>query len=139
MLHKVPMGYEYFGEGLTYRNGKLIQLTYKAYKGFVYDIHDLDRHPTEFSFETTTGEGWGLTYDDSRDELVVTDGSDLLLFWDPETYEEKRRLHITRMNGHAARQINELEYFGTPVPEPSSLAFLGLAITAFGVRRFRKK
>lgn len=48
---------KYFAEGLTYAQGKLYQLTYKAKRGFIYDVENLGEKPEEFDYETTTGEG----------------------------------------------------------------------------------
>ena len=53
-LKNIPMEGHLFGEGLTYYKGKLIQLTYKAKTGFVYDVQHLDDEPETFKFETTT-------------------------------------------------------------------------------------
>lgn len=110
-IESYPMESSYFGEGLTYYKGKFIQLTYKKRKGFIYDASDLSAAPKTFDFSTTTGEGWGLTYDEKRDEFVVSDGSASLLFWDPVTLQQKRKHQIMRLDGTPARQINELEYW----------------------------
>lgn len=100
-----------FAEGLTYAPGRLIQLTYKAKKGFVYNFYNLTEPPSEFSFSTITGEGWGMTYMEETNELVVSDGSEYLLFWNADTFEETRRVKVTRQNGVSSRNINELEYW----------------------------
>jgi glutamine cyclotransferase len=107
------MDSRYFGEGLTYVDGKLIQLTYKRkpLTGFIYNFTDMSAQPSTFNFQTSTGQGWGMTYDSKRKEIVVSDGSDFLLMWDPETMQEKRRVKVTRQLGKSARQINELEYW----------------------------
>jgi glutaminyl-peptide cyclotransferase len=110
-LKNVPMDKQIFAEGLTYCKGKLIQLSYKAQKGFVYDATDLDKNPETFHFDTTTHEGWGFTYDEKNDELIVSDGSEYLHIWDPETYKEKRKHQIMRLDGSPALQINELEWW----------------------------
>lgn len=77
-MKRYPMDNQYFGEGLTCVGDRLIQLTYQRKKGFVYDRNDLSKMPSEFNFDTTTGEGWGLTYDTDRHELIVSDGSKYL-------------------------------------------------------------
>ena len=41
---------------------------------------------------TKTGQGWGITTDGTS--LIVSDGSDYLYFWDPETMEETRRVKV---------------------------------------------
>lgn len=100
-----------FGEGLTCYGGKFIQLTYKKKIGYIYDSSNLNADPETFSFKTTTGEGWGITYDSDRHELIVSDGSEYLLFWDADTLKEKRKVKVTLLNGDPAKRINELEYW----------------------------
>lgn len=43
---------------------------------------------------TVTGQGWGITTD--GESLIVSDGSAMLYFWDPETMKETRRIEVTR-------------------------------------------
>jgi len=111
VIESFPVSQEYFGEGLTIVNDKLIQLTWKSKTGFVYDAKNLTKPPETFSFSTKRSEGWGLTYDAEKDELVVSDGSDSLFFWDPHTFEELRRLQVVRQSGQPAKNINELEWW----------------------------
>jgi glutamine cyclotransferase len=111
-LERYDMGKQYFAEGLTYVDGKLIQLTYKEKTGFVYNTSNLKQKPQTFKFQTTTGEGWGLTYDPVKHELIVSDGSEFLHFWDPDTFQEKRKVAVRyRQTGVTANNINELEYW----------------------------
>jgi glutamine cyclotransferase len=110
-LERYPMESKYFAEGLTYVNGKLIQLTYKFREGFIYDTNNLAAKPTKFKFNCTTNEGWGLTYDPHKHELIESDGSEFLHFWDPETMVQKRKVSVTRLDGTVANNINELEYW----------------------------
>ena len=56
---------------------------------------------------TYSGEGWGLTYDGQR--LIMSDGSDTLRFWDPDTLAEVGRLRV-RDGDRAIDRINEMEY-----------------------------
>lgn len=105
------MDHKYFAEGLTYVDGKLIQLTYKRNTGFIYNFSDMSAAPKTFSFQTITHEGWGMTYDKKRHEIIVSDGSSSLFFWDPDTLQEKRRMEVTRQFGKSARKINELEFW----------------------------
>jgi glutamine cyclotransferase len=102
---------KYFGEGLTYMNGKLVQLTWKSGTGFVYDTDDLAAKPSTFQFSTTRNEGWGITYDSTNDELIVSDGSEYLHFWDPVTMQEKRKVEVVRQNSVDSGNINELEFW----------------------------
>ncbi len=89
------MDKEYFGEGIAMvRGGLLVRITYKERRGFVYKASDLSLIK-EFSYETYTGEGWGLTYDPKKHELIVSDGSDYIHFWDADTFVEKRFIRVS--------------------------------------------
>jgi glutamine cyclotransferase len=95
---------EYFGEGLTDWGSNLIQLTWKAHKGFVYDRFSFSLLRT-FQYE---GEGWGLTHDATQ--LIISDGTSYLRFLDPKSFRETRRIHVTDKAGHGIQNLNELEY-----------------------------
>ncbi|MFW6135269.1 MAG: glutaminyl-peptide cyclotransferase [Chloroflexota bacterium] len=94
---------DYFAEGCTVWDEHIIQLTWKAGVGFVYDKES-------FAFErefTYAGEGWGLTHDGER--LIMSDGSSYLRFLDPETFEETGRIQVID-EGAPVEQLNELEW-----------------------------
>ena len=93
----------YFGEGITICGDRIIQLTWRSGKGFVYDKESF-KLAGEFSYKT---EGWGITYDGER--LILSDGSSMLYFLDAETFEELGRVEVYDGNGPAGR-LNELEY-----------------------------
>jgi len=92
----------YFGEGITLFGDAIVQLTWKAETGFVYDRKTFERRRS-FSY---TGEGWGLTHDTTR--LIMSDGSSTLRFLDPKTFKEVGRLNVTD-HGRPVAQLNELE------------------------------
>jgi glutaminyl-peptide cyclotransferase len=94
---------EYFGEGLTLWQKKLIQLTWRSGIGFVYDL-DSFLKVDEFRYDT---EGWGLTHDGKS--LIMSDGSAVLRFLDPASYVEIRRIEV-RDQGIPIRNLNNLEY-----------------------------
>ena len=106
VIKAVPLGNEYFGEGMTIWGDNIIVLTWKKQTGFVFDKKTFETKKT-FSFETENGQGWGLTHDDKQ--LIVSDGTEYVFFWDPDTFEEQRRIKVTR-NGRPVRKVNELEY-----------------------------
>lgn len=93
----------FFGEGVTAVDERLIQLTWKANQGFVYDRETFEL----LQVFTYPLEGWGLTSDGR--ELIASDGSADLYFLDPETFREKRRVRVTDRHGPVTR-LNELEY-----------------------------
>jgi len=87
---------------------RLIQLTWKAGKALVYDM---DLNPIEeFSY---SGQGWGLAT--NGNELILSDGSSVLKFIDPDTFEVKNSLRVLREGGVYVGQLNELEYAGGKV------------------------
>jgi glutamine cyclotransferase len=93
----------HFGEGLTERNGELVQLTWQSRIAFVYDLVSFAPRRTY----TYSGEGWGLTHD--RNAFILSDGTNTLRFLDPGTFREIRRVVVTD-GGVRVRDLNELEY-----------------------------
>ena len=92
-----------FGEGITIYKDRLIQLTWRAGIGLVYDPADF-RLLTSFSYSF---EGWGITNDGYR--LIISDGTDTLYFLDPENYKEIKKIKVTD-NRNPVIRINELEF-----------------------------
>lgn len=103
VLQQIAVPSQYFGEGLTEWGHQLVELTWKAGEGFVYDLFSF-RKTRDFKY---TGEGWGLTHDNAS--LIMSDGSAYLRYWDPRTFAEKRRL-LVKDAAHPVENLNELEY-----------------------------
>ncbi len=104
VLQKHDLPSEYFGEGLTDWGSTLIQLTWTAHKGFVYDRFSFSQLRT-FDYQ---GEGWGLTHDSTQ--LILSDGTPYLRFLDPKSFRVTRRIHVVDDAGHPIDNLNELEY-----------------------------
>jgi glutamine cyclotransferase len=102
-LQQIALDGRYFGEGVAVVGDRIVQLTYQTGVGFVYDRTTFAKQK-EFTY---SGEGWGLTYDGQR--LIMSDGSDTLRFWNPDTLAEVGRLRV-RDGDRAIDRINELEY-----------------------------
>ena len=102
-LQQIALDGRYFGEGVAVVGDRIVQLTYQTGVGFVYDRKTFAKQK-EFTY---SGEGWGLTYDGQR--LIMSDGSDTLRFWDPDTLAEVGRLRV-RDGDRAIDRINEMEY-----------------------------
>ncbi len=92
----------YFAEGLARVDDRLIQLTWREGKAFVYRVHDFSK-VGEFDYQ---GEGWGLCHDGER--LVMSDGSSQLTFRDPDTFAVEGSVEVTQI-GRPVRRLNELE------------------------------
>lgn len=93
----------YFAEGLTDWGNTLIQLTWQSHVAFVYDRATF-RFLRSFNYD---GEGWGLTHDAKN--LILSDGSNTLRFFDPATFRETRRITVMD-HGKPVPQLNELEF-----------------------------
>ena len=94
---------EIFGEGITFLNNKIYQITWKNQKGFIYNAETLARIG-EFPIYT---QGWGLTTDGT--DLIYSDGSSNLYFLDSATFREKKRVGVTDNFGPVGN-LNELEW-----------------------------
>jgi glutamine cyclotransferase len=98
----------YFGEGLALVGERLIQLTWQEGVARIYE-RDTLKPLDERRYE---GEGWGLAFDGTH--LVMSDGSDMLLFRDPASFEVVRRVTV-RAQGVPVQMLNELEVVGDEV------------------------
>lgn len=103
VLQKRQLPSQYFGEGCTVWNDAIIQLTWKARFGIVYDK---ETFATKRHFEYS-GEGWGLTHDGER--LIMSDGTSYLRFLDPESLQEIGYVQVVD-NGEPVERLNELEW-----------------------------
>jgi glutaminyl-peptide cyclotransferase len=104
VMQSVNLDNQLFGEGMTVTADRIIQITWKTQLGFVYDKKSF-RQLSKFNFQTR--EGWGLTYDGSQ--FIMSDGSELLYFWDTEYYAETARVEVYDNKGPVP-YINELEF-----------------------------
>jgi glutaminyl-peptide cyclotransferase len=99
-FHAVPD--KYFAEGLTNWGATLVQLTWQAHTALVYDRATF-RLLRTFQYD---GEGWGLAQDGKN--LILSDGSATLRFFDPATFHEVRHI-VVKDRGAPVTQLNELE------------------------------
>jgi len=103
VIRKVDLQSNLFGEGITILGNRIYQLTWKAERGFVYDLATL-RRLSEFTYD---GEGWGLTNDGQS--LIMSDGTATLRFLDPATFTVQRT--VTVKDGETEiGSLNELEW-----------------------------
>ena len=93
----------YFGEGIVNWKDRLISLTWRHRRGFVWTLADFAPRG-EFRYE---GEGWAPTQEGRH--LIMSDGTAQLRFLDPDSLTEDRRITVT-WNGRPVERLNELEY-----------------------------
>jgi len=108
ILQQVDLPQDIFGEGIAVYGNRIAQLSWRSHLGYVYDRETFDLLGT-FNYPT---EGWGLTYDGSR--LILSDGSDILRFLDPDTFTEVGQISV-RAGGRPIRSLNELEFINGAV------------------------
>jgi len=130
VLSSHALDHQYFAEGLTYfqdvhGNHRLLQLTWKAKIGFIYDATSFHL-VKEFTYDTQTGEGWGITFDPETKMLIVSDGSEWLHFWDSETLEEVKRIRV--MIGQSNPRTKETMF--NPVNYLNELEFVNGRVLA---------
>ena len=94
-----------FGEGIALVGDQLLQLTWLDGRALIWTRDGFQR----LGEHRYGGEGWGLGTDGQR--LVMSDGTDKLVFRDPRTFQPLGELLVTR-DGQPQRQLNELEWVG---------------------------
>ena len=104
ILARTTLDLSLFGEGLTEIEGRLYSLTWQGGQGFIWDRDDLTDPIGTFRYE---GEGWGLT--DNDDQLILSDGTPVIRFLDPESFEVTRQITVT-FRGQPVSRLNELEW-----------------------------
>ena len=100
---KLALPSQFFGEGITIVQDTLIQLTWRSHVGFVY-ARDSFKMIRIFQYST---EGWGITYDGKQ--LIMSDGTEHLYFYDPEKYVLSGKVRVYDENGFITK-LNELEH-----------------------------
>ncbi len=93
-----------FGEGITVMGERIYQITYKSQVGFVYDRSSFEEIRKVYY---QNREGWGLTHNGA--ELIMSDGTNVIYFLDPELFTVVRQIEVYTDEG-PADSLNELEY-----------------------------
>lgn len=111
---KVDLPAKYFGEGVTLIGDRIYQITWQEERAFVYDVATFKRLKT-FNYSTSddsTEEGWGLA--DNGRKLAMSDGTEIIRFRKPKTFEVTREIRVTE-NGTPVFRLNELEWIGDEI------------------------
>lgn len=102
VLEEIHIGPAYFGEGITVINERVLQLTWQAQVGFVYDQASFRKLRTF----TYAGEGWGLANDGRS--IYMSDGSAYIRCLNPVGFTETRRI-LVHDGKSPVTGLNELE------------------------------
>ncbi|MBP6760084.1 MAG: glutaminyl-peptide cyclotransferase [Flavobacterium sp.] len=105
IYQQVDLESKYFGEGITFINNKVYQLTWQNKTGFIYNANTLKLEKT-FTYEKDI-EGWGMTNDGKY--IYQTDKTEKIWKMDPET--QKMIDYVNVYSGsNKIPSINELEW-----------------------------
>lgn len=103
VLQSFAIPKDVFGEGICLFNNKIIQITWQAGRGYVYDLETF-KHLDQFSY---MGEGWGITTDGKS--LFMSNGSEEIKILEPNNYSQTDKLEVYDNKGKVI-YLNELEY-----------------------------
>jgi len=103
VIRQLNLSRDLFGEGITLYKGRIFQVTWRSKVGFIYEKSDF-RQLSRFYYQT---EGWGLTT--MNDNLVMSDGTNVLYIVEPESFTVISRLEVYD-NEKMIDQLNELEF-----------------------------
>jgi len=103
VLQETRLGSQYFGEGITLLDQRIVELTWQSHRGFVYDLNTFQLIRT-FDYP---GEGWGLTNDGHQ--IYMSDGTAQIRCWNPSTLQETRRIAV-HDGLTPVEWLNELEF-----------------------------
>ncbi|WP_420580627.1 glutaminyl-peptide cyclotransferase [Reichenbachiella sp.] len=103
VLQSVDISSQYFGEGIGLVGDEIFMLSWKERTGFVFDKNSFEQI-RQFSYPT---EGWGMTTKD--DTLIMSDGTYIIRFMEPESFSEAKQIKVYDQNG-PIDYLNELEY-----------------------------
>lgn len=103
VLQKYEVPEDYFAEGMTILGDKIYQITWREKTAFVYDMNFKLLKELRYS-----SDGWGLTHDGTN--LIMSDGTHVIRFLNPETFQTVRTIVVNRENGKPLINLNELEY-----------------------------
>lgn len=105
IYQQVDLDTQYFGEGITFINNKVYQLTWQNKTGFIYNANTLKLEKT-FTYDKDI-EGWGLTNDGTY--IYQTDKTEKIWKMDPNT--QKMISYVNVYSGESKiPSINELEW-----------------------------
>jgi len=96
---------KYFGEGITFIDNKLFQLTWEQNTGFIYNVATWKVEKT-FAYDKPI-EGWGMTNDGKV--IYQSDGTEKI--WKMDPANQKMIDYVNVYSGsNKIKSVNELEY-----------------------------
>jgi glutamine cyclotransferase len=105
VFKQVELDSKYFGEGITFINNKMFQLTWQSKVGFIYNENTLKLEKT-FAFDKEI-EGWGMTNDGKY--IYQSDGTEKIWKMDPTNQKMIDNINVYSADSKI-KSINELEF-----------------------------
>jgi len=100
-IRKVDLPQQFFGEGITILNDTIYQITWQSR---VCKLYDMAFNPIgEFHYE---GQGWGLC--NNGTSIIMTNGSDEIVWRNPKTFEIEKSLYAFSDESNM-QNLNEIE------------------------------
>ncbi|HIE15928.1 MAG TPA: glutaminyl-peptide cyclotransferase [Bacteroidales bacterium] len=96
------LSHDIFGEGIVAYKNKIIWLTWQSHEAFEFDMETFELI-RRFTYDT---EGWGIT--NYKDNLLMSDGSNLLYIVDPTSFAIIDKIQVYDNVG-PVKNLNELE------------------------------
>jgi glutamine cyclotransferase len=104
-LQSAKLGDQYFGEGIATVGNKILMLTYREGRGFVYDKNTFKLID---SIKYDWGrEGWGMCFDGKR--ILNDDSTNRIFFLNKDTFMPQGYIDVYDDKGPVDK-VNELEY-----------------------------
>ena len=105
IIRKINLDSKYFGEGITFMNDSLYQLTWQSKIGFIYNPSNFSKIKT-FNYSKSK-EGWGIC--NNGKTLFKSDGTEKIWTLNKKTLEEEDYIQIYT-NKNKIKSVNELEW-----------------------------
>lgn len=105
VLQQTKLDDQYFGEGSSLVDNKVVMLTWQNRLGLVFDAKSFNQLST-FPYQASM-EGWGLCFDGKQ--LIKSDGTNKIWFLNKDNYKEESSIEVYNNAGPVDR-LNELEY-----------------------------
>jgi glutaminyl-peptide cyclotransferase len=105
VFKQVELDSKYFGEGITFINNKMYQLTWQSKVGFIYNENTLKLEKT-FAFDKDI-EGWGMTNDGKY--IYQSDGTEKIWKMDPTNQKLIDNINVYSADSKI-KSVNELEF-----------------------------
>jgi glutamine cyclotransferase len=105
IFKQIDLDSKYFGEGITFINNKIYQLTWQSKTGFIYNVNTWKLEKT-FTFDKDI-EGWGMTNDGKY--IYQSDGTEKIWKMNPENQKMMGYINVYSASSKI-KSVNELEW-----------------------------